>query len=67
MLYNGGLGVTSGFRRGVNEICALQGFYAAYNGSLSPMFRDNLPVPSSGVKSQVLDCLILEDGTDRLS
>jgi hypothetical protein len=34
--------VISGFRRGVNEISALLGYYAASNGSLLPMFRDNL-------------------------
>jgi hypothetical protein len=27
------------------EICAVLGFYAAYNGSFLPTFRDNLSVP----------------------
>jgi hypothetical protein len=27
------------------EICAVLGFYAAYNGSFLPTFRDNLLVP----------------------
>jgi len=30
-----------GFKQGVNEICALLGFYAAPIGSFLPMFRDN--------------------------
>ena len=33
--------VISGFGRGVNEICALLGFYAASIGSLLPTFRDH--------------------------
>ena len=32
------------------EICALLGFHAAYNGSYTRTFRDNLSVPSSRVK-----------------
>jgi hypothetical protein len=40
----------SGFRRGVNEVCTLLGFSAAYVGSSAPMLRDNLSVPSSRVK-----------------
>jgi hypothetical protein len=32
------------------EICAFLGFYAAQIGSLLPMFRDNLSVPSSRAK-----------------
>ena len=39
--------VISGFRRGVNGICALLGFYAMYGGSFLPTFRDNLSVQSS--------------------
>ena len=31
----------SGYERGVNEICALLGFYAASIGSFLPTFRDN--------------------------
>jgi hypothetical protein len=53
--------VISGFRRGVNEIFALLGCNAAYNGSQLPTFRDNLAVPSSAVK------LDIKEGTNRLS
>jgi hypothetical protein len=42
--------VISGFRRDVNEICALLGYYAAYSGNSVPTFRGNLSVPSSSVK-----------------
>jgi hypothetical protein len=40
----------SGFRRDVDEICALLGYYAAPSGNPSPTFRDNVSVPSSRVK-----------------
>jgi len=33
------------------KICALLGYYAAYNGDLLPTFHKNLPVPSSRVKN----------------
>jgi hypothetical protein len=42
--------VISGLRSGVNEICPSLGFYVAWNGSLSPTFRDKLSVPLSKVK-----------------
>jgi len=42
--------VISGFRSEVDENCALLGRYAASSGNLLPAFRDNLSVPSSGVK-----------------
>jgi len=42
--------VIPGSRRGVNEVCALLGFSAAYDGSSAPMLRDSLSVPSSRVK-----------------
>ena len=32
----------SGFRRDVNEICALPGYHEALSGSSVPTFRDNL-------------------------
>jgi hypothetical protein len=32
------------------EICALQGYYAAWNGNILSTFRDNVWVPSSRVK-----------------
>ena len=35
------------FRRGVNEICSLLGFYAAQNGRSLPTFRDSVSVPFS--------------------
>ena len=40
----------SGFRRGINEICALLGFHAAQKGNFLPTFRDNLSVLSSKVQ-----------------
>jgi hypothetical protein len=42
--------VVSGFRRDVDEICALLGYYAALSGGSVPRFRDNLSVPSSRIK-----------------
>jgi hypothetical protein len=38
--------VISGFRRDVNEICALLGYNAASIGNPLHTFRDNLSVPS---------------------
>jgi len=43
--------VISGLRREVDDNCGLLGYYAASSGNLLPTFRDNLSVPSSGVKS----------------
>jgi hypothetical protein len=40
----------SGFRRDVNEICKLLGYYAAYNDNSVPTFRDNLSVWSLRIK-----------------
>jgi hypothetical protein len=40
----------SGFRRDVNEICVLPGFYLAYSDNSAPIFRNNLPVPFLRVK-----------------
>jgi len=42
--------IISGFRRNVNEFCALSGFYAALNASSVPTFRNNLLVPSARVR-----------------
>jgi hypothetical protein len=42
--------VASGFRRVVNEICALLGYYATSSGNPFTTFRDNVSVPSSKVK-----------------
>jgi hypothetical protein len=41
----------SGFRRDIDEICALLGYYAASCGNCLPKFRDNISVPFSLVKS----------------
>jgi hypothetical protein len=42
--------VISGFRRDVDEICSLLGYYAMSNGNPLLTFRDNVSVPSSMVK-----------------
>jgi hypothetical protein len=60
----------SGFRRDVDEICALLRYYAASCGNCLPTFRDKVFVPSSRVKSpnrKELGLLTSEDGTDTLS
>jgi hypothetical protein len=44
------ISVISGFRREVDENCALLGYYAASSGNFLLTFRDNLLVPPSGVK-----------------
>jgi hypothetical protein len=41
----------SGFRRDVDDICVLLGYYLASCGNYLPTFRDNVSVPSSRVKS----------------
>ena len=38
-------GVISDFRHEVDKICALLGYYAAYNGNSLPIFLANLSVP----------------------
>ena len=43
--------VTSGFRRQVDENCALLGYYLASSGNFLPMFRDNQSAPSVCVKT----------------
>jgi len=45
--------VISGFRRKVDRNCALLVYYATSNGNSLPTFRDNLSVPSSGVRNPV--------------
>ena len=53
----------SSFRRDVDEICALLGYFAASTDNPLATFRDNASVPSSRAsKSKTL-----EDGTDTLS
>jgi hypothetical protein len=46
----GPLTVISDFRRDVDKICALHGYYAASNGNPLLTFRGNVSVPSSRVK-----------------
>jgi hypothetical protein len=43
--------VIAGFRREVEEKCALLGYYAAGNDDLLPTFQDNLSVSSSTTKT----------------
>jgi hypothetical protein len=45
--------VNLGFRREVDENCALLSYYAASSGNFLPTFRDNLSATSSRVKNQV--------------
>jgi len=40
----------SGFRRELDENCALLGYFAVSSGNSLPAFRDNLSVQSSRVK-----------------
>jgi hypothetical protein len=61
------LTLISGFRRDVDEICGLLGYYAASCGNYLPTFRDNVSVLSSRVKSFLLGLLTRDDGTDTLS
>jgi hypothetical protein len=56
--------VISGFRRYVDEICALLGYYTASNDNPLPTFRDNVLVPSSRVK---IPRRRKKDGTDTFS
>ena len=67
-----------GFRREVDEKCALLRYYAASSGNFLPTFRDDLPVLSAPPtlfpiytrywdKRLSLGFLTPEDGTDRLS
>ena len=41
----------SGFRRKVDENCALLGYYPASSGNFLPTFRDNSSFPSTGFKN----------------
>jgi len=38
-------------------------YYSAFVGNSLPTFRDNITVPSAGVKNPSLDNLNIEDGT----
>jgi len=65
--------IFSGFRRGVNEICALLEFYTSWTGSFLWTFRDILSVASSRVKAEgptlmvQTVCFTLENWTVKLS
>jgi hypothetical protein len=57
----------SGFRRDVDEIYALLGYYAASSGNPLPTFRDNVPVPFSRVKKSKVTtrrCVISQRSSD---
>jgi len=43
--------ISLGFRREVDQNCALLGYYAASSSNLVLTFRDNLLAPSSGVEN----------------
>jgi hypothetical protein len=45
----------SGFRRDIDEICALRGYYAASSGNALPAFQGNLSFPSSKVNKLLTD------------
>jgi len=40
-----------GFRRELDENCALMGYYIASSGNFLPTFRDNSSFPSTGYKN----------------
>jgi hypothetical protein len=42
------------FRRDIDEICALLGYYAALSGKSVPTFQDDVSVPSSRVNKYFL-------------
>jgi len=54
MLLNHHCCVISGFRREVEEICALLGYYTAHSSYSLSTFRDNLPVPFSRISWTLL-------------
>jgi hypothetical protein len=59
--------VISGFRREVDENCALLSYYAASDDNLLPTFRDNLSVPHlRGSRIIFFGFLTPEDGIDSL-
>jgi hypothetical protein len=61
--------VISSFYRDADEICTLLGYYAASSGNPLPTFRENVTVPSAGVKKSKKrkGFWSLKDGTDKLS
>jgi hypothetical protein len=48
------LTLISGFRRDVDDICTLLGYYAASCGNCLSTFRDNVSVPSSRIKRSLI-------------
>ena len=42
--------ITSGFRRNLDDICALLGYYAVYSERQLPTFKESLSVRSAKVK-----------------
>jgi hypothetical protein len=56
--------VISGFRRDIDDICALLGSYAASCGNPLPTFRDIFKGQDT---QEEKDFLTLDDGTDTLS
>ena len=59
--------VISGFRREVDENCALLGYYTANSGNFLSTFRGKILVPSSAGFLRGGGFLNLENGTDKLS
>jgi len=59
--------VTLGFRHGVDKICALLPYHAAYSDNSLPTFRDNLSLPTSRVKDlfRILDCKLRNFAEER--
>jgi hypothetical protein len=50
-MYSCFFSVTSGFCHTVDENCTIVGYYAVRSGKLLAMLRDNLSVPSLGIKN----------------
>jgi len=48
--------VISGFRRDVEDIWAVLGYYAGQSDNSVPTFRDNLSFPSSRFKKSTKEC-----------
>jgi hypothetical protein len=57
----------SGFQHSLQGMCALLGFYAAWDGSFLPAFWHDLPIPSWNVKHLRLLDPSWWDGSDILS
>jgi len=57
----------AGFRRQLDEICSLLGYYAEYDGNSLPKFRNNLSVPASMIKtlSAVVTIIRIREFMDR--